>query len=50
MGAPAFKDFVKEEAATPAAARKLLEQRGIAHYWDAAATFDPASAPLIELP
>lgn len=47
---PAFKDFVKEEVASPEAARKLLLDRGVAHYWDAAANFDFDAAPLAELP
>jgi hypothetical protein len=36
----AFPDFIKEEVATQEAARKLLEDRGVAHYWDTAANFD----------
>jgi hypothetical protein len=36
----AFKDFIKEEVSTQEAARKLLEDKGVAHYWDLAAAFD----------
>lgn len=42
----AFKDFIKEEVQTQEAARKLLEDKGVAHYWDAAANFDFDAAPL----
>jgi len=41
-----FKDFIKEEVATPEAARKLLEDKGVVHYWDTAANFDFDAAPL----
>lgn len=46
MSSNAFKDFIKDEVATQEAARKLLEDRGVAHYWDAAANFDFDAAPL----
>lgn len=46
MASAAFKDFIKEEVETPEAARRLLEDRGLAHYWDAAANFDFDAAPL----
>jgi U4/U6 small nuclear ribonucleoprotein PRP3 len=42
----AFKEFSKKEAADAAAARAVLERAGLAHYWDAAAAFDPNAAPL----
>lgn len=44
--AASFKEFSKQEAASGEAARALLEKAGVAHYWDAAANFDPAAAPL----
>ena len=43
---PAFKEFERHDVPTAAAARALLEHAGVAHYWDAAANFDPAAAPL----
>lgn len=46
LSSNAFKDFIKDEVATQEAARKLLEDRGVAHYWDAAANFDFDAAPL----
>lgn len=46
VGSNAFRDFTKEEVATPEAARKVLADRGVGHYWDAAANFDPDAAPL----
>lgn len=49
MKDPAFKEFLKEEVASPEAARKLLEDRGVGHYWDAASNFDFDAAPLVEL-
>jgi hypothetical protein len=50
VGSASFKDFNKEEVASPEAARKLLDERGVAHYWDAAANFDFDAAPLAEMP
>jgi hypothetical protein len=32
--------------ATPEAARKVLADKGVAHYWDTAAAFDFDAAPL----
>eukprot|EP00775_Hariotina_reticulata_P001133 gene1133-1471_t len=49
VGAAAFKDFIKADVATPEAAKKLLEEKGVGHYWDAAAEFDFDAAPLVEL-
>jgi hypothetical protein len=46
---PTFKKFVREEVATPAAARAWLEARGVGHYWDAAAHYDPDAAPQPDL-
>jgi hypothetical protein len=42
----AFKEFTRHEAPTAEAARAILEKAGVAHYWDAAANFDPSAAPL----
>jgi uncharacterized membrane protein YeiB len=42
----AFKNFNKEEVATTAAAKQLLNALGVGHYWDAAEHWDPDSAPL----
>lgn len=42
----AFNDFLREEVATVEAARKLLDDRGVAHYWDTAAAFDFDSPPV----
>jgi hypothetical protein len=50
VGSASFKDFSKEEVASPEAARKLLDELGVAHYWDAAANFDFEAAPIVELP
>jgi len=41
-----FKEFSRQEVADTATARALLERKGVAHYWDAAANFDPSAAPL----
>jgi uncharacterized protein involved in high-affinity Fe2+ transport len=49
VGDAAFKDFIKAEVATPEAAKHLLEEKGVGHYWDAAAEFDFEAAPLVEL-
>ncbi|GBF89299.1 hypothetical protein Rsub_02176 [Raphidocelis subcapitata] len=43
---PSFKEFGKHEAASAEAARAHLGRAGVAHYWDAAANFDPSAAPL----
>ncbi|KAF6262765.1 pre-mRNA processing factor 3-domain-containing protein [Scenedesmus sp. NREL 46B-D3] len=50
VGSASFNDFSKEEVASPEAARKLLDEQGVAHYWDAAANYDFEAAPLAELP
>lgn len=31
------------------AARRVLEEAGLRHYWDAAAAFNPDEAPLVTL-
>lgn len=45
----AFKDFHIEYMRTPAAARKMLADHGVGHYWDAVVTFAPDQAPVVEV-
>eukprot|EP00877_Chromochloris_zofingiensis_P011346 jgi/Chrzof1/6465/Cz18g12030.t1 len=45
----AFKEFTKHDVSSAGAARRLLEERGVAHYWDAAVNFDPDAAVMPEL-
>lgn len=42
----AFREFSRHEAKSAGEARAVMERAGVAHYWDAAANFDPAAAPL----
>lgn len=42
----AFKDFVRHEVSSEEAGRQIMSKAGVAHYWDAAANFDPSAAPL----
>lgn len=46
MKESSFKEFARHDAPSAAAAREILERAGVAHYWDAAANFDPSAAPL----
>lgn len=41
----AFHSFKSHAVAHPSAARALLEEAGVPHYWDAAANFLPEAAP-----
>eukprot|EP00882_Tetradesmus_deserticola_P023063 GHRQ01025094.1.p2 GENE.GHRQ01025094.1~~GHRQ01025094.1.p2 ORF type:complete len:166 (+),score=42.04 GHRQ01025094.1:1068-1565(+) len=50
VASASFKDFSKEEVASPEAARKVLAEQGVAHYWDAAANYDFEAGPLAQLP
>jgi len=46
---PTFPGWRVHKSPSADAARALLAQRGVAHYWDTARDFDAASAPIIEL-
>jgi hypothetical protein len=49
VASASFSDFSKEEVASAEAARKLLDERGVAHYWDAAANYDMEAPIVVEM-